>query len=324
MALDATTRSKYNFVDSVTQLFKTDGEREFGVRLLFWYAAGLTLVNLIVLPMIVKHYPQFLDLNWENMQTMKAGEEPSVDNSLALLRIFGNMAGSFFLWMMGNWMCTAVSETALHRRNLLGAEYSKIPVRFGKTELNLMLVQLGVVALIFLFYILAVFAVSIGAGILGMASLALGVSVMFVGILGVIGFLSYISIRLAPAAALTVEQNELRMFSARPIAKGRFWSFFVSYLTIWIAGYVALNIVMYVFSLILVGNADAFVALMGMGAERPSVVFAAIEERLKNPLVMLSIVLGIVAYSATHAYMYISLSGVGSYALKLYRKDTPA
>mgnify|MGYP000427090325 CR=1 FL=1 len=316
--------TNFDFNQAVGQTFLTDGGKPFGLRLWFWLAACYSVVNLIGFPMIAEYYPALLDLNWQNMQATQAGEIPSEQESMEILRLFGKMIPAYLILTIGMWVSIAMCEAALHRRNFFGAEHPKAPIRFGKQELQLMLVQLGVCLLITLIYIVSIFVFVLITALLALVIKGFAAVVAVLGVFGLFGFLIYCMVRLAPAGAMTVERGTPTLFAVRPVAKGRFWSLFLAYLVVSIGGYIASYIVMAIASGFFVGNADAVMAIMGLGTEPPSTVFADMGAKMKNPIFVFIAVLAIIAYSAVYALVSLSLSGIGSYALKWYRQDNPA
>lgn len=321
---ESDSRVQFDFNQSMGQTFLTDGGRPFGIRLWFWLAACYTVVCLISFPMLAEYYPAILDFNWQNVKAAQSGEILSDEDSLEMLRLVGKMVPGYLILMIGMWVSIAVSETALHRRLFLGAEYPKVPIRLGKTELGVMLVQFGVCVLITLIYFMSVLVFAIVSVLMGFLSKALLAIVLIFGILCLIGVIIYSMVRLAPAAAMTVSRDKLTVFGARPVAKGRFWSLFIAYLVAGLGGYVAIYTVMGIASVLLIGNADAMIAISGLGSEPPSVVFNAMGDKMSNPIFVLIAVLCIVVYCAVYALMSLTLSGIAAYALKLYYQDNPS
>lgn len=321
---DSHSRKSFDFNQAVAQAFMTNGGKSFGLRLWFWLAAFYSVVNLIAFPMMAKHYPALLVLNWQMMQATQAGEIPSDAQNAELLGLFGQMMPAYFILVFGVWFSLIAVEVALHRRNIFGAEHPRIPVRFGPTELKLMLAQLGFCVVLTLIYFVGVLVITLTAVFAAMLSEGIGALLGVIGVFGLIWLLIHWMIRLAPAGAMTIESNKVTVLGAMPIAKGRTGSLFLAYLVVGIGGYVACYLVMGIASSLLVGNVDFITASMGLGDTSPSEVFSALGEKMKNPIFVFIAVISIIAYSTAQALMSLSLSGIASYALKWYRQDNPA
>lgn len=320
---DVKGRSKFDFNQAVAQAFLTDGGKSFGLRLWFWLSAFYAIVNLIAFPMLAKYYPAMLDLNWQNMQATQAGEVPSTEQSMEIFRLFGKMLPAYLIMLVGMVAAVVVTETALHRRNFFGSEHPRFPVRFGYLELKVLLAQLGVAGMITIIYIASTFVFVTVTTLSALIAAGLAVFITVIGVFAMFWVLVYWMIRLAPAAAMTVEKNACTVLGALPVAKGRTGNLFVAYLVVGIGGYIAVYLVMGIASILLVGGTDFVTATMGFSDEAPSAAFSEMGDKMKNPLFVLIAVISIIAYSAAQALMSLSLSGIASYALKWYRKDNP-
>ena len=309
--------SDFKFEEAVTQAFRTSGGKQFGWRLLFWAAACVSVVSLIAIPMMMPYYGDLLAINQQNMQAILGGDPDSIDNK-AMNATLLKMAPAYCLWMTGYWLAWIAAEAALHRKVLHGTEHPKQPLRLGKDEFRVWLSQLGVFGILFLIYFFGVFALILLAVIP-----VLGAIVALVLIIALPCFLILASVRLAPAASLSILKNKTHALAAKEITKGKFWTVFPAYLVTFVGGYFLLYVIMIIGVGLVTRDMNFFMSMSGLGEEDPKAVMAAAGERFKNPLVMLMGILALIAYSAAYAFWMISIIGVGSHMTKVWGNQSP-
>lgn len=312
--------NEFNFDQAVTQAFRTSGGKQFGWRLVFWTAAAMTIVTLVVLPMILPYYGDLLAINQQNMQALKGGNPANI-NQAAMNAVMLKMAPAYLLLMTGYWATWVACEAALHRKVLKNQESPRQPLRLGRDELRVFGAQLGVFGLLLAFYVFGIMIITLVGGIFGMLVPILGGILVFFGIIAYVCILFLMSVRFAPAAALSIANDEMSVLRAKDVTKGKFWTLFPAYLVVFVGGYILIYIVMITGVNLVTGDADFFVTMSGLGEGDPKDVMAAAAERLKNPLVMLMGILSIVAYCAAYALWMVSLIGVSSYAAKVLDKS---
>jgi len=307
---------EFKFEEAVTQAFRTSDGKQFGWRLIFWTAAALSVVSLIIWPMILPHYGDLMTINQQNMQSIMGGTPSQIDEK-AMNALFLKMAPSYLLLMAGYWLVWVSSEAALHRKVLLNKEWPKRPLRLGKDELRVWLAQLGVFAIIFAIYFFGLLGVFLFAAVLGGG---IGVAIIIFGIIGILCVLLTASIRLAPAAALSIRNDKTYVIAAKKITKGRFWTLFPPFFVVFFGGYILLYLVMTIGVGLVTGDASFLMTMSGLGENNPQEAMAAAAERLKNPLVMLVGILSLIAYCAVYAIWMITIMGVSSHAIKVWVK----
>lgn len=303
---------EFKFEEAVTQAFHTSGGKQFGWRLVFWTAVVVSIFSLIAIPMMMPHYGELLSLNQQNMQALMGGEANSIDSE-AMNGLLLKMAPAYLIWMGGYWLAWVMAEAALHRKVLHGTEAPKRPLRLGKDELRVWLAQLGVFGILLLIYSFGIFGFTIFA--------ALGGAAMILAVIAIIALpflLLLASVRLAPAAALSIQNNKTHVFAAKDLTKGKFWTLFPPYLVTFLGGYIALYIVMIIAVGLVTGDSNFFMTMSGFGEGDPADIMAAAGERFKNPLVMLMGILALIAYSAVYALWMVCLIGVSSHAVKVW------
>ncbi len=310
--------SAYKFEHAVTQAFRTSGGKQFGWRLIFWTTAALTIVSLITWPMIMPHYGDLLAINQQNMQAIMGGEPNSVD-SRAMNQLMLKMAPTYGLLMLGYWLTWVACEAALHRKVLNNSEAPRQPLRLGQDELRVWFAQLGVFGLIIAIYVFGLLALMLVIGIFAAVAPFLGALIGVVGVIAYICLLLLASVRLAPAAGLSIANNKTHVLAAKGLTKGRFWTLLPAYIVVFIGGYVLMSVIMMFGVGLVTGNPDFVMTMSGLGTDDPEEVMAAAAQRLKNPLWMLVGILSMIAYCAAYALWMVSLIGISSHAVKAWR-----
>ncbi|PHQ58809.1 MAG: hypothetical protein COC03_07735 [Robiginitomaculum sp.] len=312
---------RFDFSVAISQLFRTQDGKAFAKRLWFWASAAYAIAMLVTFPFIIKHYPDLLEANWHNMKAMMAGRAP--DNA-ALFAILPKMLPSYLFLMASMLAIGAAVETALHKKVLLGEEEQRMPLRFGSVQLRVLIAQVAVWMIWFLVYTIGVLVLALFIGALATAVPILGAIIGVAGFIALMCLLLFLPIRLAPAAALSVNSNSLQIMGARKVSKGIFWNLLGAYLAVIISGYVFIYVVMSVGVIAVTGDAAFLEALSGMGEENPKLAFAAAAERFKNPLVMFIGIVAIFAYAGAYAIYTLSISGISSYTVKWWRGNDEA
>ena len=134
-------------------------------------------------------------------------------------------------------------------------------------------------------------------------------------------FLFNTAIRLMPAAGLSVQTGQLRVWSARAVSKGKFWQLFGAFIVVYIANYIVVSLVNMIGMTLVFGDFDMSMAILSGSSENMRAIVDAAALRLKNPVIIFAGVLSIIAWAAALAMMYLTLSGVGSYAVKWWEDD---
>lgn len=307
-------QTPFDFGAAVTQLFQTSGGAQFGRRLWFWTTLPIAISVLIAVPLMAPHYGDIVIWYGELLQDTMSGSPGDLGNMGA---IFGKMLPGYLILTVGIWASWVLGEAALHRKALLNFEAPGRPIRLGADELRVFVAQLGVMAISMAFYIGAIVVGAIFAAMLG----GVGALLMVVAIFAALYFIVNFFIRLYPAGALSVREGEQRLMSAREVTKGKFWQLFGAFIVVYIAGYVAITIVQTIGMSIVFGDANLTTAMISGDTEslRQAVDDSAL--RLKNPFVILGGVITIIIYSACLSMMYLSMSGIGAYAVRWWAGD---
>lgn len=197
-------------------------------------------------------------------------------------------------------------------------------LRFGKAELRVILIQLGVWVAWFLVYMVGIFFIAIVGGLLTKAVPVLGVIVTVIGFVVVLCLMVWLPVRLAPAAALTINQNKRHLLAANKVTKHRFWNLFLAYLVIGVLGYLVLYAVLAICLTLVTGDSNFMMAMSGFGSENPRDAFEAAGARLKNPVFLVLALIVSAVYTALMSVWLLCLAGVGTYAVKWWRDEDQA
>jgi len=279
----------------------------------------MAVALIIGVPFVLPFYGDMLDANWQNMQAIMEGGTPPAND--AVFSTFGKMMPFYLPLMFAIWAVTAAGETAFYKRYFHGYEAPRQPLRFGSAELRTMMVQLGVYGCVFLGYFLGAMVIGIIAGVFGAISPILAAIVLVPGIIVILCLLPYLAIRLAPAAALSVDADRAHVLATFKITKHRFWWLFLAYLVTYVGGYILFYIVYFVALIVATGDPEIIMALSGLGEDSPKVLFEELRERFKSPLFMVLGILAMIIISAGASAWILFVAGVNAYAVRWWKGD---
>jgi len=249
------------------------------------------------------------------------GEEPP--NPEGMLAAIGKVLPGMLAYFLGIWVVVAAGETAFYKKYFHDVEASRQPLRFGLQELRTMLCQLGVWALVYFFLFLGAVVVGIIGGIFSVISPIIGGIIIFIAVLGFIALFVALPIRLAPAAALSMQRDKIHVMASNKVTKLRFWNLFVAYLVTYIGGYI-LWYMLYVISVgIATGDMGFLFDVSGLGEENPRVLFEAAAENMKSPIGMFLGILAMIINASAMAAWVLLVAGVNAYAVKWWTEDNP-
>lgn len=314
----------FDFGQAAGAWFKTSGGKEYALRLWVWHSAATLIVLMICIPLFLPHYGELVEASWRINQQTLSGGDPSEEESLALIRIFGKMALPSLLIFVGFMVTTSMGESALYRKYLLGAEPARIPIRLDKHTGRNILAQLGFYLLYLGVYIFGILAIILVAGVLGMIFAPLMAILPFFGVLFLVALMVAYAIRFAPAAALTALDGKTHVLATKNVTKHRFWSLFGVYLVVYIGGYIGYYITSLMAMLLISGDPDFLTALSGFGGENPRPIIDATLARFSNPLFMILGIVGMTLMAAALSAWILWIAGVSAYAVRWWHSDDPA
>ena len=270
--------------------------------------------------LFAKPYFSFMGDMLESSWTSNQNPE-DLDAALAIFTGMVKFILPMFLASLLMWAVYASAETALHKRVFLNYDAGFFPLRFGADEIRVMGAQFMVYLMVIGVYFLGIVAmviIAVAAGVAGEAAAILAVILgilLFVGFIIYIWFLAHFSIRMAPAAALTVKTGRLAVTDGWAITKKRTGNLFLAYLLIFIVGYVVISVVqMAAFSAVL--NENYFALMSGLSDDNPRIIFEQIGAKLKQPGTMIWLVISAVLYVIVSVVWWLSIAGVANYAVQ--------
>jgi len=311
----------FDFNGAAGGVFMTSGGKDFALRLWFWMSAFLSIVFIVTIPMFIGSYGDVLEQSWFSNRALLIGQEPP--DPEAMLVAFGKILPGMLVFMLGLWAVVAAGETAFYKRYFHDVESPRQPLRFGRMELRTMLCQFGVWALVFFLYVVGVFLLTTLTVISGAISPILAGIVAVFGLVAIIAMFIAIPIRLAPAAALSMQRDKTHILAANKITKNRFWNLFVAYLVTYLGGYIGYYVIYMISVGIATGDMGFLMAVSGLGEDNPRVLIDAVAERMKSPLGMTLGIMAMIINASAMAAWVLLVAGVNAYAVKWWRKDDP-
>ncbi|MBL4869708.1 MAG: hypothetical protein JKX72_02005 [Robiginitomaculum sp.] len=315
-----TKRSVFDFGAAISQLFTQNGGYNFAARLVLWTAALMGLA----FALLAKPYMNFMSTIITAQWASNTNSDPE-----AILSAYGGMGKLILPMLLATllmWMIYASAETALHKKHLRNFDHGFFPLRFGRDELRVMGTQFLVyVAAIAAFIVMEIILIALFTG----TALASTVHILFgiiVGLFALIALLAlfvipvHIAVRLAPSAAIGVKENRFAPFSGWDITKGRTSYLFLAYLFSFIAGYVVISIIQ-ITAMGFVLSENYMLVVMGYSEQNPQEIFASMAEKLKSPGIIFGLVVGAVLYFCFSILWWLSICGIGTYAVKWWDGD---
>lgn len=297
--------------------------RNFLWRIALWGTGLLLAVYAIFGRKFLSAYAEFI-ITVADFDTLSPDEQTE-----RLPEFFSSMwgfTGTAVFVALFAWLVFIMVETAMHKNVFHGTDHGAFPLRFGKDELRVLIAQFVVFVCASLIYILGIFVVALFVAF----PARLGASNGFLGsllwLVTLIVFAAYIVILFrvlmgwAPAAAMSVRDNKQRIFEGWTIVKGRNWPLFGTYVVVTIVGYFAVYSVMGVGGFIAFGNLE-FMQLFTSTSDDPAVIITQLGEGLKQPRVMVPLVIFTIIYALTMMLWYIHFWAVGTYMARLDAKE---
>lgn len=308
---------KFDLGDAITLPWRLPGGRNFIIKLLLWAAALQFLVFVFFGRGLIEAYSRFLVL----LPEIEGQVDPDPEAAAEMLSLFGQMGGPFFFLMIFAWIITVAFETAIHKNALRGTDHGAFPFRFGIDEGRVMLAQFVVMLCVGVVYIVGIVLIVLIT--LAVASVSKGLSAVVALLLGIayICALIIISVRLAPAAALSVRDNKQHVFSAFEVTKGHGWALFGSYAILIIAVMMVGQTMMYLGVFMSFGSMDAM-NLMNGSVDNSDEILTTLGEQIKTPRVMIPLVFSVILYQIVNLFAYMHVYGVGNYMAQVDQAKT--
>lgn len=308
---------KLEFESTVSWGFKSVTSQNFLIRLILWTAVLILVTYLVFGSRYFGTYGAFLEANYA------LSNNPSSESAVRkMFSAMGSMMSVMLLLNLVFWCIIASAETAYHRNVFFGDDKGMFPLRFGKSELKLMLTHLCVILSLIGAYLLSILMVVLFffiAAALSYISEILGAILMMlvalVGIVAAISLMLYVVGRLAPAGAMTIKTNRVSVMEAWRMTKGRVSPILFPFILILFIGYIVLMIVQ--FSTITAafgGDSGLISVVMSSPNTEPSAVFAEISSKMSEIGTIIPIVIGAIILAIFVPIWYLAMWGVGNRA----------
>ncbi|MEM8615782.1 MAG: hypothetical protein AAGF20_02500 [Pseudomonadota bacterium] len=223
--------NNFSFDSAAFHFSRTDGPSGFIWKYVLFFCVGslaLFILSQFFLSPIIAAYVEMIALSMQGATE----EETAAVLINAFLTTGASLIPGLLIMVLAGIAFWAMCEGAVQRRYMLDHGFS---VRFGSDELRLLVVGLlWLVTFIGLYLIFSILA-AILIGSLTLASgdnLAVLVFAPFLLAVLLIVVFAYVTIKLSPAAALTVRDQRIQFFGAWGATKGRFWTMFGAFLVL--------------------------------------------------------------------------------------------
>lgn len=315
----------YNFGDAITRAFKLPGGISFLLRVSI--SAGLLL--LIVYAVFGRGlFTGFFDLMTTTVELERSGADESEAVAAMISAMFSMMGTMFIIWLF-SWVVMVSAETALHKNVFYGTDKGIFPLRFGVPELRVWLANF-VVGLItygiyFVGYIVFILFFALAA-IGGQSHAALGVIfgiLAFLAMFAWMGAIVFAWVRLSPAAALSVRDDEVRTLEGWHVSKTRFWHMLGSYIVVAFVGSFAMYVPMMMGFAVLSGPIMKLAGNPALESEDPSVVMQQMEAVFSEPLVIVGLLVVGLVFAILSIVYYMAIWGVANYVTDIDSPQTP-
>lgn len=299
----------FDFGQAITQMFRSPDGGRFAFRLVF--STGLVMGIIYVVAGFLMAGP-YLSM----LSNMDATDPDAMFSS------FGALVPGYLLMLIGFMVVMAMGEGALHRKLLRGEDGGMFPLRLGRDELRIFCISWGVWILSFLAFFFAILIIALLGGLTAVAVPVLGMIIIGLGYFAGFVVWIFIAIRLAPASALSVNQDRWHLLAAKKITKHRFWSLFLAYLVVGVGGYILNYLLTLIGMFAIIGDGSMFLASGGAaGSGNGSDIAASLAAKFSNPLVLILAVIGAMVYTMMTTLWLLSMSGIGTYAVSWWKGD---
>ncbi|MCF6275582.1 MAG: hypothetical protein L3J05_07445 [Robiginitomaculum sp.] len=327
-----TQKTPYDFGRSIFMPFQSGaGSVGFVFKSALFYAVMMTALLFLFGKLMMGSFVEFMQFAIE----MEADPSSGGDEMAAVRQMLGIMGKMFLpiiLMFAGGFVIWAMVEAALFRRIFRADEdetfASPFPWRLGQDELRVMFCRLivglaGTAVFILLYFVLIVVIVGAVAG--GSQSGALGAIIGLLGFLGVVAAFAlfvFITIRLAPASALSIVEDRFALGETWPVTKGRFWPMLGSYAVIAVAGMIISQVLQMILMMAFMGTIMSMVSeVEKVGGMQPDESIAQIIDMLTQPSMLAGMAVALLLYYIFEALWYMHFAGVSAHAVNLYQTD---
>jgi hypothetical protein len=312
-------KAAFDIGEAIAVPWTLPGGPNFLFRVIAWGTALLLCVYAIFGRSFMSAYGEFIKAS---LQLQNSGEQADPEEALALFELMGNLFPSAVVVMVLSGLVLTSMETALHKNGFRGVDKGAMPLRFGIDELRVLLAKIVVWIVMVVIYSLGIFVLVAVLGFFGKAfgsgaGVLIGVFVSFIAFLVL---LIRSAMGLAPAAAMSVRDNRIRLFEGWGAVKGRAWPVFGTYFIVFFIGYFASYLIMGIGMYISFGNID-FLTVMTESPDDIDAVFVQMGEAISQPKTYIPLVIFTIIYAAMMLIWYVHIYGVAHYVARLDARD---
>lgn len=311
------TPSPFNIGDAITQPFRLPGGKGFFLRLLFWSSLFSVLLFLIFGKALFTGYFEFFRAAID----LQTSDNP--DDLMPMYRIMFGMMFPAMMLSIGSWAVMVSTETAMHKNIFFGTDHGIFPLRFALPELHVTLAQIVVYGIVmgvyfagymaFIFVILFVVLLAQIAEVFAIIGVLLGLVCFFALLMALLTAF----MRFAPAAALSVRDNDIRLLEGWKTTKGRFWPLFASYLCVGVGGYFIITFVMMILGFVVFGDGAFITVLEALEEDDSAPFFNALSDMFSMPRVKFGLVVSIAILTVFNFIWKTCIWGIANYAARV-------
>lgn len=299
----------FSFGNALMHFRRTGAPQGFTWKFALSYLVAIALVlgiSYYAMRPLIDFYIEYFAFVATNPE---AANDPQAMQELLESRI-GGMGISFLLIFvlilplsLAFW---AVFEASIQRRYIRKEGFR---LAFGGDELRLMVVGLVVVILLYVVMLVGAILMGILVGVGTVVDNA-GVTILslILGYVAMLGLMIWYLARMSAASALTIRDQQIRIFDSFNVTKGRVWPILGAFLIIWIVSYI---VTLAVYALGAGVVISQFTDLISAAGEPDT---AALYERLKTPSVWVSIVISFALIYLVYGLTMIVSAGPGALA----------
>ncbi len=288
---------------------------KFSSKLILSYLAFGILIGAVAIFFLWRDYLTLIQVS--------ASPDTIADPSV-IFSAFGSILAKGFVFLILGWMLYASFITAFHRRFTLNQSLPGFPLSFGRTEFQVMLVQLVMffimIGFVIAFYIAILIPIFIGIAIgqAGSGGAVIGAIIGVVGVIAAIIGLLYLSARFVAVGALTVANDQFTIGETFAATKGRGWWIVLSFVVAFLIIMVISIIVQMVFSIGIFASLPLD-QLAGMENASDEEVMAILGSTLKSPSFWLIVVITYLVTTFVQQFANLMFPGIGAYVTKEYK-----
>ena len=300
---------EFNFSNALMHIARTDAPRGFLPKFALSYLLAAILLgglSLIVMRPLIELYVGLFT-------AMGSGALDANDDAAVGQYMLDNMDGltqtmglAFLLLLpctLGIW---AVFEASIQR---FYVRKDTFRLRLGNDEWRLMAVGLVVYLLLFVVLFISIIPMAIVVGIAGATgSPSIAILGVVIGYIVMLAILFWYIVKVSAASALTIRDEQVRIFESFRVTKGRFWPIFFAFLIIWFGMYILQSTIygMGIFAVI-----AQFSELLSGGADPQ---LEEVMAQLQAPAVLGTMAVFFVLLSLSYGLSMILMGGPGALA----------